>query len=171
MAGYVIHIAVGLEYLRKHSVNLDAKEFIEGVIYPDSVKDKSLTHYGIVSSKPDLAMFLMEHPLVTSFDYGYFEHLLTDYLFYNHYIDTFSKNIYHDYDLLNKDLMNRYHVELPEKVKDKVFFSDEGDLTILNYDLICRMIDEISDLDLDKTAEDILTNLDQWRTFRELKRI
>lgn len=58
MAGYVLHIAVAQEYLRKHSnIKENEKEFIEGVIYPDSVTDKSLTHYGEKSSKVVLREF------------------------------------------------------------------------------------------------------------------
>ena len=55
MAGYVIHLAVGEEYLRIHPGDInDYNEFIEGIIYPDSVTDKSLTHYGEKSSKSNL---------------------------------------------------------------------------------------------------------------------
>ena len=51
MAGYVIHLAIAEEYLKKHKdVKEDYDEFIKGVIYPDSETDKSLTHYGIKSS-------------------------------------------------------------------------------------------------------------------------
>ena len=47
MPGYVIHLAVAEEYLRKQKkVKENYNDFIEGVIYPDSVTDKSLTHYG-----------------------------------------------------------------------------------------------------------------------------
>ena len=38
MPGYVIHLAVAEEYLKKHkNVKENYDEFIEGVIYPDSV--------------------------------------------------------------------------------------------------------------------------------------
>lgn len=41
MAGYVIHLAVAEEYIRKHkNENNNYEEFIAGVIFPDSVKDK-----------------------------------------------------------------------------------------------------------------------------------
>lgn len=59
MAGYVIHLAVGEEYIRKHPNEINNyEEFIEGVIYPDSVTDKSLTHYGLKSSQVNLKRFL-----------------------------------------------------------------------------------------------------------------
>ena len=87
MAGYVIHLAVAEEYLRNHKDNKeDYNEFIEGVIYPDSVKDKSETHYGEISNDANLYEFLQDKNIDNSFNRGYFLHLLTDYLFYNHYL-------------------------------------------------------------------------------------
>ena len=88
MPGYVIHLAIAEEYLRKHSEKKeDYKEFINGVIEPDGVKDKSLTHYGPKSSKSNLAEYLKVNNIDNSFSRGYFLHLLTDYLFYNRYIE------------------------------------------------------------------------------------
>ena len=66
MAGYVIHLAVAEEYLRKHKdFKEDYDEFIKGVIYPDSVTDKSLTHYGKKSSKVILKNFLQDNETVS----------------------------------------------------------------------------------------------------------
>lgn len=171
MAGYVIHISVGMEYLRKHHDCFNQEEFIEGIIAPDDVKDKSLTHYGISSSKPNLKQYILEHPLMNSFDYGYFLHLVTDYLFYNFYIDTFSKQIYQDYDLLNRRLIEKYQIELPQRIQHKVFYKEEGTLQILNYDLVCQIINEISSLNLDNIIVEIQNDSGKWKEFRELKRI
>lgn len=42
MAGYVIHLAVGEEYLRNFPNEIiNYEKFIEGIIYPDSVSEKS----------------------------------------------------------------------------------------------------------------------------------
>ena len=85
MAGYVIHLAVGEEYLRKHPNEIKSyDEFIQGIIAPDDVKDKSLTHYGPKSSKVNLKNFFEEKDIDSDFNKGYFIHLLTDYIFYNH---------------------------------------------------------------------------------------
>ena len=128
MPGYVIHLAVAERYLKKHQDKKENyEEFIEGVIFPDSVKDKSETHYGAKSSVSNLYEFLKENSLDTSFKRGYFLHLLTDYLFYNKYIDRMSKDMYNDYDILNGILIEKYKVKLPEKVKDGVFFK-QGEL-------------------------------------------
>ena len=105
MPGYVIHLAIAEMYLKKHNDKKeDYNEFIEGVIYPDSTKIKSETHYGDKSSESNLYEFLKEHELKNSFEKGYFLHLLTDYLFYNRYIDTISEKIYREYKAVSKNL-------------------------------------------------------------------
>ena len=90
-----------------------------------------MTHYGPSSSQVNLYNFLKEHELNDSFTRGYFLHLLTDYLFYNKYINFFSKDIYNDYDILNKKLIKKYDVKLPDKVKKYVFFKENMELKIL----------------------------------------
>lgn len=170
MPGYVIHLAVAEEYLRKHSNKKeDYNEFIEGVIFPDSVKDKSETHYGEKSSLSNLVEFLKKHTIDNSFERGYFLHLLTDYLFYNRYIDCISEKIYNDYDVLNDRLINKYNVVLPEKVKNLVF-SKEGKLIILSMDLVDKLVDEISNMDLDILPEEIKKHPLEWTRMRKLRR-
>lgn len=171
MAGYVIHLSVAKEYLKKHpDDNEDYNEFIEGVIFPDSVKIKSETHYGPESSKSNLYDFLQEHKLNTSFERGYFLHLLTDYLFYNKYLDCISTDIYNDYDILNDTLIKKYDIVLPEKVRNKVF-SKEGNLKILSIELVENLVKEISELDIDTVAEETIRNPKKWTTMKDLKRL
>lgn len=173
MPGYVIHLAVAEEYLRKQKkVKENYNDFIEGVIYPDSVTDKSLTHYGQKSSLANLYNFLKENDLKDSFKRGYFLHLLTDYLFYNKYLDRCSKDIYNDYDILNRELIEKYKVKLPEKIKKYVFFKDNLDglqLKILTYALVYKLIDDISNMQLDDIAKDVLENPEKWTKFKTLK--
>ena len=168
MPGYVIHLAVAEEYLKKHK-DEDYNEFINGVIFPDSIKDKLLTHYGEKSSVSNLYEFLKANKLENSFKRGYFLHLLTDYLFYNKYIDRMSKDMYNDYDILNKILIEKYDVRLPESVKDTVFFKD-GQLVILSLELITKMIDDISNMDLELIEKEVYKDPKKWTTMRELKR-
>lgn len=171
MAGYVIHLSVAEEYLKKHpNANEDYKEFINGVIFPDSVKDKSETHYGVESSKTNLKEFLKEHKLNTSFERGYFLHLLTDYLFYNKYLDCISTEIYNDYDILNDVLIQKYNVVLPKEVKNSVF-SKKGELKILSLELVEMLIKEISEYDLDIIAEEIVKDPNKWTKMKNLKRL
>ena len=158
MAGYVIHLAVAEEYLKKHKdVKEDYDEFIKGVIYPDSVTDKSLTHYGIKSSKVILKDFLQDNEINNSYMRGYFLHLITDYLFYNKYLEKFTKDIYNDYDILNKRLIEKYNVVLPENIQNNVFYED-GETKILTMELAIKIIDEISDLNLNAVEKEIRKN-------------
>lgn len=162
MAGYVIHLSVAEEYLKKHpNANEDYNEFISGVIFPDSVKDKSETHYGMQSSQSNLNEFLKEHKLDSSFERGYFLHLLTDYLFYNKFLDCISTEIYNDYDILNDVLIQKYDITLPNEVKDKVF-SKNGDLKILSMELVENLIKEISEYDLDIIADEVIKDPGKW---------
>lgn len=171
MAGYVIHLAVAEEYIRKHKdENADYKEFIKGVIFPDSVKDKSETHYGIESSKSNVYKFLLDKKLDTSFNRGYFLHLLTDYIFYNKYLDCISKDIYNDYDILNRTLINKYNVKIPKEVENSVFFL-EGELKILSLEMIDNLIEEISNMSIDKVKEEIIKIPSKWTRMKILKRL
>lgn len=174
MPGYVIHLAVAEEYLRKHKNNNENyNEFIEGVIFPDGVKDKSLTHYGKGSSKTNLYAFLEDNKMDTSFNRGYFLHLLTDYIFYNRYISIFTNDMYNDYDILNKELLEKYKVILPEKVKNQVFFKDEpySNLKILSIDMVNKFINEVSSISLDDVEKDIKAFPSKWTKIRPLKKL
>ena len=108
MAGYVIHLAVAEAYIEKHPGSIkNYEEFIQGVIFPDSVSDKSITHYGEKSSKVNLKKFLDDKEIDNDYNKGYFLHLVTDYIFYNHFLEVFSKDIYNDYDVLNEKLQEK----------------------------------------------------------------
>lgn len=165
MPGYVIHIATAQEYLNKHPQEEDKEQFIKGVIYPDYTSEKSKTHYGKSSSYSNIDRFLKENSIDNAFNRGYFIHLVTDYLFYNKYLEKFSKDIYQDYDIINRQLINKYSVNLPKEVKDKVFFI-EGQTKILSYTLACKVIDEISNLDLDIIAKE--AGSEKWNTYKEI---
>lgn len=169
MAGYVIHLAIAEEYLKLHSEE-QYKEFIQGVIFPDSVdKDKkNTTHYGKSPAYTNLGEFLKQNDINNSYKRGHFLHLLTDYLFYNHYLEKLDRaTIYRDYDILNNRLIDKYKVKLPNEIKDKVFYL-EGDTQILHYDLACKIIEEVSKYNLDKIAEDVRRNEKKWNKYKYL---
>lgn len=167
MAGYVIHLSVAEEYIKKHPEEKEGyNEFIDGVLFPDSVKDKSETHYGPESSKSNLYEFLKEHKLNTPFERGYFLHLLTDYLFYNHYISRISTELYNDYDILNDFLVDKYNIVLPDEVKN-VVHSKQGQPSILSEELVERLIKDISELNIDEVAKETIVNPEKWTNMRK----
>ena len=83
--------------------------------------------------------------------------MITDYLFYNKYLEEFTKDIYNDYDILNKRLIEKYNVVLPENIQNNVFYED-GETKILTMELVIKIIDEISDLNLNAVEKEIRKN-------------
>ena len=168
MAGYVIHLAVAEEYKKNYPEDIDNyDEFINGVIFPDSVTDKSLTHYGLKSSKVNLKAFLDDNNIEDSYNKGYFLHLVTDYLFYNKFLDYFSKDIYNDYDILNKTLIELFGVKIPKDVQDKVFYK-EGDTKLLELNKTVEFIKNTAKIKLEDVKKMVLKNDENWLTFKKL---
>lgn len=171
MAGYVIHLAVAEEFIKKHPEDIqDYKKFIEGVIAPDGVSDKSITHYGEKSSKVNLKKFLENNEINNDFNKGYFLHLVTDYLFYNKFLDYISKDIYNDYDILNKTLKDFFNVKIPESVKEKVFYK-QGETKILSLEKTINFIKKVSRYELNDIKESVLENNIYWLEYKNLNSI
>mgnify|MGYP005788509345 FL=1 len=168
MPGYVIHIAIAQEYLKKHLKKEEKEEFINGVIAPDLTKIKSETHYGKSPAYTNLLEFLKNKKIDNSFNKGYFLHLVTDYLFYNYYLTSFSKpEIYDDYDMTNEFLISKYDVTLPKKIENQVFFK-KGCPKFLNLNLACKLIDEISNYDLEDVEKEVLANDIKWFNYKNI---
>ena len=164
MPGFVVHIAVAQEYLKKHNKSFSV-EFILGSIEPDFTDNKSETHYGKSSSSTNLKKYLSKNKICTDFERGYFLHLITDYLFYNHYLDKFEKpQIYYDYDFTNKAIVEKYNLFLPDKIKDKIHF-ENGTPKILTLQLAYKIIDEISDLDIENIKKEVISDLPKWNYY------
>ena len=172
MAGYVIHLAVGEEFLRNYPNEINKyDDFIEGIIYPDSVTDKSLTHYGPKSSQVNLKEFFNDRDINNDFNKGYFLHLVTDYLFYNKFLKFFSKKyIYDDYDILNKELETKFQVKIPSKVKDNVFYKS-GETKILNLEETIDFIKETAKNNLNDIKTAVLNGDKNWIEIRPLTKI
>lgn len=173
MAGYVIHIIVAEEYIKKHKVE-NKEEFIKGTIYPDSVKIKGITHYSpYYSSDTNLYEFLLDKRLDNSYNLGYFLHLLVDVLFYNKYFilpqeEGISEKVHNDYDILNKRLQEKYNPILPEEIKGYTKHA-EGTPAILDENKIYKFIEEASNYDLIKLGEKILKEKEYKKILGTLK--
>ena len=167
MPGYVIHLAIAQEYLRKHNKK-KSEDFILGSIEPDFTTDKTKTHYGKSPAYTNLKEYLENNKIDDDFKQGYFLHLFTDYLFYNYYLNEIRKpQIYEDYDVTNKTLIEKYKIDLPEKVKDKIFFKN-GNPEILTVKLACKVIDEVSEYTLEEIAKEVIEGSDRWNYYKRL---
>lgn len=169
MPGYVIHLAVAEEYMKNHKNQInDYDKFIEGVIYPDDVTNKSITHYGEKTSKVHLKDFVEERVIDNCFEKGHFLHLITDYLFYNKFLEYFSKDIYDDYDKSNEYLIKKYGVKIPANIKNKVFYK-KGSTKVFTIESICEFIEKISKYDIENIKEEVLKDNKFWTSIIKLE--
>lgn len=145
MPSYPIHLAIAKEYLKTHNEE-NVEEFYQGVIAPDNKPILELgngrLHYGENSHKPDLNRYYHEKGLDSSYNRGYFLHLLTDYLFYNRFLNEYSHDIYDDYIKMNKRIIEKYDLQIPEIISKKVKLVD-GDLKVIDENEIYKFIDTI----------------------------
>ena len=168
MPGFVIHIAVAKQYFNKHKFKIkDEEEFIKGSIAPDLddtltqiSNDKNKSHYGkwyVLPVEINIDEFLADKNVDINSDYwkGYLLHLLTDYYFYNYIfkdealkVESNNDYFYYDYDCLNSELMEKYHVPLYENIKKYVHCINKKP-KYLDKTKIINFIDKVSDLDLE----------------------
>ena len=132
MASFHIHLAVGKRYYEKHNNIYNVEEFYRGIIAPDLVTDKKISHYSgekrnkenifeYLANKVLLNKFLEHEKIDTDYQKGVFVHLITDYLFFNDFFDVeYLKNIsyeefcidlYDSYDKTNQYLIEKYQID------------------------------------------------------------
>ena len=141
MPGYVIHLAVGKVYAQNNPIE-DLNAFEKGIIEPDMLGNKEISHYGKYSSQPGLKQFLQTQGISSSYNEGYFLHLATDYLFYNRFLSRWDKAIYDDYDKLNRRIIQKYGITVPKDVQEKVKFKT-GETSILNEEDLYKFINAV----------------------------
>lgn len=131
MASLMIHQVIGEEYLKRHQVD-DPFLFLSGNLAPDLITDKKMSHYSTkcrnytytqsIENKVNLDWFCRDCNINTSFNQGYFLHLLTDKLYFGEYMLNNPKYraienedqlyiqsvLYRDYHRNNKYLMEKY---------------------------------------------------------------
>jgi len=178
MASYAVHLAVANVYLEKNK-NENREDFINGTIDVDYVDDKVSSHYTGNIDKSNLKRFLSQKVILpnyvkknqidTSYNRGYFLHLLTDYYFYNEFfnkawIDSidyskFKEVMYNEYPLITDYLKEKYTVIFPKRI-EKYSFSKKGNPIILTNDSIGEFIDFIGNIDLNQTYSTIKNDLE-----------
>lgn len=166
MAGFVIHLAVAEQYLQKHKQQENEDQFLYGSIEPDFVTPKSDSHYGKSPAYTNLKKFLEKNEIDTSLKKGQFLHLITDYLFYNHYLGHVSKEeLHNDYDLINEKIIKKYKVKIIKEAKNQIYYK-QGKPKYLTYELACKVIEEISDLNIQKVKKEVLSDNEKWKTYK-----
>ena len=64
-------------------------------------------------------------------------------------------------------MKDKYNVELLEEIEDKVFLKN-GKPQILTFELACKVIDEISETDLDEIYNEAKRNDNKWNKYKKL---
>lgn len=148
MASFVIHLAVAQAYLREHPQE-DAAAFERGVLAPDLL-EKPASHYGPASSQPDLDACVASRGLEDSFSRGYYLHLLTDKLFFGEFLQTFSQELYTDYDKVNADIIKAYGITPPSEVAEKITLS-KGEPHLFTKEDVLHFIEAVAAIGLART--------------------
>lgn len=174
MASFNIHIAVGSLYQKNNKIK-NKLDFFNGIVEPDMVEDKTLTHFSgeiiensIIRSlecKVNLVEFLDNYNISSDYNKGWFLHLVTDYLFYNYFLDKdylksvthkeFSRDIYHSYDDVNDYLINKYQLVYPSAEVEHYINKNRDSLTngehknILPFEKLDEFILKVAKINLE----------------------
>ena len=135
MPGFNIHLAIGKRYIEKQKNKKDVikneNSFYNGLVAPDLVTDKKISHYTTETNKNNLEKYLLEkvrldlylkdNKVETDFEKGVFLHLLTDYLFFNEFFEKefiknidyqdFVRDLYYSYEMTNEYLNKKYNID------------------------------------------------------------
>ena len=143
-------------------------ELIKGVS-----NDKRSRHFGTDYSKDsfieymkrkvNLNLFFEFNDINTSFLRAYFLHLLCDYRFFGEYISnskldslSFSEAVtigYNDYNIITPNLIEKYNLDIPFQIKDIILGKGQGELRILDEDIVDKFIDDMAKIDLYKEKD------------------
>ena len=186
MASFSIHLAIGKRYFEKSKIITNEKEFFRGIIEPDLVKDKKISHYTGTQDKTDLSnylsnkvllyRFLLNEKIDTDYQKGVFLHLVSDYLFFNTFFDKdyllhtsysdFCKDLYYSYDITNGYLERKYNIsytDFVDKIKDNIKkdqkeknISSEIRTNILPFFKLDNFIEYVSNINLHDYSEKII---------------
>lgn len=156
MPSLVMYLAIAKKYRERHPEE-DEEEFTKGILAPDLKRnlkaERARLHYAEQSShRPDLNRFDRERGLDSSFDRGYFLHLLCDYLFYNELLQEYSAGIFHDFRKMNRRIREKYQISLPQEWEARVSW-EEGGLSSLEEESVYRFIDAAGRLELERYKE------------------
>lgn len=184
MPGLHIHVAIGNKYKSKNKLRSDL-DFDKGVVYPDLVDNRKASHYtgyqdksnllDYLENKVNLYEFLKNNDIDLDYNKGVFLHLITDYLFFNYFIDKeylknigyddFCKDLYYSYNLTNDYVYKKYSItftvykeEILQRIEEACAekkMDDKEYQNILPKEKLDYFIDLMSSIDLDKYANKI----------------
>lgn len=186
MASFNIRLAVGKRYLEKNNNIKDEAAFYAGIIEPDLVDNKDVSHYTGIRNKDNLLEYLANKVLLdkylenvvvdTDYEKGVFIHLITDYLYFNNFFDKdylsnisyseFCKDLYYSYDITNKYLEDKYKIDYSkfidrintniQKDRKEKDMDDEIRTNILPSWKLDSFIEYVADIDIEEYKNKII---------------
>ena len=186
MASFNIHLAIGKRYIEKFKSIENIDIFYKGIIDPDLVNDKAISHYtgvqdktnllNYLANKVQLNEYLKNNNIDTDYNKGIFLHLITDYLFFNKFFNNkylnnisyedFCKDLYYSYDITNDYIVNKYKIDYTifielinnniNKDKKEKNVSTEIRNNILPYPILDEFIEYVSNISLEEYKDKII---------------
>lgn len=165
------HMAIAKRVSDALKINSD--DFYKGNLLPDLYKDKIKSHYkiqGKIYLIPDINKVINSLDFNSKKNLGILCHLLLDKYFFDEYLpsifdkDIFnsddSKVIYKDYDILNKDIVEYFNLDVDYITKTLSNFEEDIEQDKLELNISClRKVENGTTYYLDK--DDFIKFLDE----------
>lgn len=133
MASFHIHLAISNRFAEKNRIT-DTTAFFQGTMDPDITEDKDVSHYTgskdrsnlseYLKQKVRLYEYLKQNVIDSDYQKAVFLHLITDYLFYNHFLEQeythrtsyqdYIRDLYFSYNEVSTYLINKYNLDFKE---------------------------------------------------------
>ena len=135
-------------------LNINDPDYYRGNLLPDLYADKVKSHYkipGRIYLIPDIAKVVDSIDLSNKKNIGILSHLLLDKHYFEEYMpskydrDIFNngdKSIYKDYDILNKDIVEYFNIDVDYLTNILSEFDEDIELKKLDLNLKCLKINE-----------------------------
>ena len=172
MACSSIHLAVSKFYLEKSKILVNRNKVLEGTLYPDTVKNKDISHYtdlnrgkdniSHLQGKVNLYNFLLEHPRFDDFELGCFINLVTEYLFFDecfsreyllsHSYDEFRNDLYFSYDCINRYIASKYNITMEDYTifPNEFYPGREYQECLFTKKMLVEFVERVSSIDMDR---------------------
>lgn len=188
MASFHIHLAISNRFAEKNTI-IDNIAFFQGTMDPDITENKDISHYTGLKDRSNLSRYLnqkvrlyeylKQNDIDSDYQKGVFLHLVTDYLFFNHFLDqdyihktsyqNYIKDLYFSYNVISNYLIDKYKLDFKEYNKQIIENIDfyrkkrnvnnfEQCINIIPYDKLDIFIEKVSSIDINKYRDKILTN-------------
>ncbi len=145
------HMAVAKrvsEYLKINDNN-----FFKGNLLPDLYNDKNKSHYkiqGKVYLIPDTNYVVNNLDMNNTMNLGVLTHLLLDKYYFDDYLSSkYNKNIiddskliYNDYDILNKEIVKHFNLDINFYEQTLTNYEQDINQEKLNYNIKCLNINK-----------------------------